>query len=229
MKLVLTGRRTSTYQHGISTYEKMFNHHVLPCTSISCLVLTCTALYCQKYVLVRTCTYVLVICLYQYVPLCTAMRKFPKVCTSMYYRRVHTGTYRYRDVHVCTATNLVYRIPDGHMTRTKWLGKLIPDIYQTNYMATVCHIPGIYRNMYEMSHTCPGQWPWPCQARLGRHGHGCRPAAAAARLRRAEPESLAGFAPTLRTVCVQYLETMIVRLTKLSLHQQTGIYLGWHS
>ncbi len=94
-------RRTSTYQHGISTYEKKYNH-VLPCTAMYCHVLPCTAIYCQKYVLVRTRTYFCsFVCIspYRYVPVCTAMRKF----TNSTYRYMHhKSTWRYKAEHTST-------------------------------------------------------------------------------------------------------------------------------
>ncbi len=69
MKFVLC-RTSSTYQHGISKYEKMYNH-----------VLPCTVMYCHVLLKVRSRTYsyvLLVICLYQYVPICTGMYSYAK-------------------------------------------------------------------------------------------------------------------------------------------------------
>jgi hypothetical protein len=99
MKFVL--RRPSTYQHGISTYEKY--------TTVYCHVLPCTATYCQKYVLVRTCTYFwsfLCTSTYQYVLVCTAMQKITKSMYLYYGRhtiRAQGCTRRY--VPVCQGTN----------------------------------------------------------------------------------------------------------------------------
>ncbi len=105
-------RRTSTYQHvpawnqyvreNVPSCTALYFHNP-PCTSINSFVLPKVRIGTYSYVL-------LVICLCQYVLVCTAMRKFPKVRTGMYYRRVHNGTCRY--VQVCTAINQVYRIPD---------------------------------------------------------------------------------------------------------------------
>jgi hypothetical protein len=101
-----SSRRTSTYQHGISMYEKMYNH-VLPCTAIYCYVLPCIDMYSQKYELVRTCTYFRpFVCTstYRYVPVCTAMQKFTKITYQYVHHKstrrytgkaVHTSTYRY--------------------------------------------------------------------------------------------------------------------------------------
>ncbi len=54
MKFVLG--RTSTYQHGISMYEKKYSHE-RPCTAMYQHILTYTAMYFERYMLLRTGTY----------------------------------------------------------------------------------------------------------------------------------------------------------------------------
>jgi hypothetical protein len=99
MKSVLG--RTSTYQHGISMYEKIYSHE-RPCTAIYQHILTCTAMNFKKYILVRTGTYFWsFVCTstYRYVLVCTAMRKFTK---STYQCIHHKSTNRYVLVHTGT-------------------------------------------------------------------------------------------------------------------------------
>ncbi len=77
-------------------------------------------MYCHLLRKVHTRTYwyvLLVICLYQYVQVCTGMycnakiyQKYIPVHTPQEYKSVHTGTYQYVLVH--TAIHQVYRIPD---------------------------------------------------------------------------------------------------------------------
>ncbi len=102
IKFVL--RRTSTYQDGISTYEKfhrkytIMSDHVLPCTSMYYYVLLCAT-----KVRTRTYWYVfLSIFLYQYVLVRISMychakidQKHVQVRTLDAYMAVHGGTYQY--------------------------------------------------------------------------------------------------------------------------------------
>jgi hypothetical protein len=179
MKFVL--RRTSTYQHGISTYQKMYSH-VLPCTAMYCHVLPCTAMYCQKYVLVRTRTcFWSFVCtsMYLYV-LCTCMychaknyQKYIHVRTTQEYKVVRKGTYRY--VLVRTVIHQLYRIPVLYIVHTEHIQ--FPECTKSAQYCSVVHSWVNSLNFYCICTFCTGittgggafDWPWYQETDLEHH------------------------------------------------------------
>jgi hypothetical protein len=120
MKFVLRRTSHSTYQYGIGSYQKIYNH-VLPYTAMYCHVLPCTAKRTYLYVLIRTVGHLSIPVrtgMYQsrYVLQCHAKiyQKYVPVLTTQEYKTVQGGTYRY--IPVSIAIHQVYRIPDGRVT-----------------------------------------------------------------------------------------------------------------